>query len=306
MKVLFLAPLLIGLSGSAQASPDGADLSPYGTPCRYPDSALAAKVEGAVGLSYNGTDEGRLVDVRILQHSGNAELDDAALQCVAKWQFDPKSPMAKFYRGQKRLSINWRIPAPIPGKVQEKPAGYEGGIPHLCLMDYPAQAVRDHIGGIVRVAFLIKADGSVEDVRVDNSSGSDLLDRAALGCVRHWRYRPAVDNGNPKDVPWKAEVVWRIRDPEQIFAPVMACTSAYAIKPEQIARGDGLTDLSFVIIGDKATAIKVIHSSGSDELDEVAKTCVMNTSFAVMMLREGEKESKAIRINWKLVLSKAK
>ena len=258
-----------------------------------------------MGISYRGTDDGRLVDVRILQSSGNVELDNAALRCVAHWQFDPKGPVAEFHHGQQRLSINWRIPATVPGKTPERPVGYDSGIPHVCMMDYPLQAVRDHISGVVRVAFLIKANGKVDDVKVEGSSGNDLLDRAALRCVKYWRYRPAVDNGKAVDVPWKADIVWRVRDPAQIIAPVVACTSAHSVKPGPIVFGDGLTDLSFVITGGKATEIKVLRSSGNVELDEAAKACVRDTSFAVMMQQDGERESETIRIDWKAILSKA-
>jgi len=308
MKRLLLVSLIVWLFNPAAASPDvvpTTDSSSFGTPCPYPDSALKAKAEGSVMVAYHGGDDGKITDVQIVQSSGNAELDNAALQCVGRWQFDPKGPRAPFYLGKQRLSINWRIPSPVPGKPPEPPAGYDSGIPHVCLMDYPLQAVRAGVGGTTTVAFRIKANGKVDDIKIDTTSGSDLLDRASLGCVKYWRYRPAVEKSKPVDVPWKAEIKWRA-DPTPLFAPVGACTAAYPVKTEQLTRGDGRTDISIVITGGSATEVSVAHSSGDADLDEAAAACVRSISFAPMHQREGEKEAHTFRIDWKTILSKAK
>ena len=214
----------------------------------------------------------------------------------------------RFRLGEQRLTINWRIPVPVPGKPPEPPGGYEGaaGIPHNCLMDYPPQAVRAGIGGTTRVAFRVKTNGKVDDIKIDTTSGSDLLDRASLGCVKYWRYLPAVENDKPVEVPWKADIVWRLRDPAKIFAPIGACAAAYPVKAEQVSRDDGRTDVSFVITGGKATQVVVAHASGDADLDEAAATCARNTSFAIMQQLEWEKEAHTIRVDWKAILSKAK
>lgn len=52
------------------------------------------------------------------------------------------------------------------------------------MLRYPAQARRQGIRGETRVSFVVVADGSVSAVRVVGSSGSDILDNAALEAVR--------------------------------------------------------------------------------------------------------------------------
>ena len=55
------------------------------------------------------------------------------------------------------------------------------------------------IQGDVRLAFVIAADGSVDDVRVVRSLHPDL-DEAAVAAVRKSVFRPAVKNGVPVPV----------------------------------------------------------------------------------------------------------
>ncbi len=50
-------------------------------------------------------------------------------------------------------------------------------------LNYPAVARRNGWEGETRVAFLIRADGQIEHLRVEQSSGQALLDRQALAAV---------------------------------------------------------------------------------------------------------------------------
>ena len=59
-------------------------------------------------------------------------------------------------------------------------------------LDYPLQAVRRHVEGIVSIAVQVDAEGRVEDARVLRSSGNRLLDRAARENLLRWRFDPAA------------------------------------------------------------------------------------------------------------------
>jgi protein TonB len=66
------------------------------------------------------------------------------------------------------------------------------------LPPYPELAIRLRQNGIVTLRIALGADGSIGDVRIEKSSGSSLLDDAAVAWVKtHWRYRPATENGTP-------------------------------------------------------------------------------------------------------------
>lgn len=63
---------------------------------------------------------------------------------------------------------------------------------------YPELARRMQQEGTVTLRIALGIDGTIGDVRVEQSSGSSFLDDAAVAWVKsHWRYRPATQNGAP-------------------------------------------------------------------------------------------------------------
>ena len=85
------------------------------------------------------------------------------------------------------------------------------GRPHVCGQDYPPISQRLGEQGVTMLAFHITADGSVTNITVANSSGSERLDNAAISCAANWHYKPAIEAGHPVEVPWKAQVVWNLK-----------------------------------------------------------------------------------------------
>jgi protein TonB len=85
------------------------------------------------------------------------------------------------------------------------------GRAHTCANEYPALATRLGHQGKVTLAFHIATDGSVKDASVVDSSGYDELDQAAISCASKWRYKPAIQNGQPIEVPWKTVVNYNLR-----------------------------------------------------------------------------------------------
>lgn len=69
---------------------------------------------------------------------------------------------------------------------------------------YPARALRRGEQGTVMVSAQVGPDGVPSGVDVARSSGSRLLDRAAVDAVRRWRFRPAMADGRP--VPGRVQV----------------------------------------------------------------------------------------------------
>ncbi len=71
---------------------------------------------------------------------------------------------------------------------------------------YPASAAAEGVQGTCLLRVLVGETGEVLEVEVTGSSGDRRLDAAAKECVRHWRYRPAVQNGEPRRVYSPAKV----------------------------------------------------------------------------------------------------
>lgn len=87
------------------------------------------------------------------------------------------------------------------------------GRPHVCPQErwYPPIAIRMNETGVTTLAFTIGTDGSISNISVAESSGHDDLDQAAVRCAQTWSpYRPAMQNGQPISVPWKAAVRWQL------------------------------------------------------------------------------------------------
>jgi protein TonB len=56
---------------------------------RYPDSARRRGIEGTVIVKAYVTEQGRVKEVQVEQSTGHADLDQAAVEAVGRWRFDP-------------------------------------------------------------------------------------------------------------------------------------------------------------------------------------------------------------------------
>ena len=66
--------------------------------------------------------------------------------------------------------------------------------------NYPPLLRDAGIGGSVRVYFLISETGRVADVRIDQTSGHEALDQAALAVASVYRFAPAMNRDQPVPV----------------------------------------------------------------------------------------------------------
>jgi protein TonB len=62
---------------------------------------------------------------------------------------------------------------------------------------YPAIARDRGWEGRVVIRCAVDATGEVTEARVEESSGREVLDEAALAAVRRWRFEPALEEGTP-------------------------------------------------------------------------------------------------------------
>jgi len=90
---------------------------------------------------------------------------------------------------------------------------YPGAAFHLTVRHQDLGASVAVVGseGAVTVRALVLADGIVRNVEVARSSGSDVLDRAAVEAVRGWQFTPAARDGVPQDAYVTVEVRYVVR-----------------------------------------------------------------------------------------------
>lgn len=62
---------------------------------------------------------------------------------------------------------------------------------------YPLAAFRAGAGGTVQLRVRVDAEGRLQDVQVESSSGRDDLDVAAMDAARQWTYAPGRLDGTP-------------------------------------------------------------------------------------------------------------
>ncbi len=74
---------------------------------------------------------------------------------------------------------------------------------------YPAVARRLRLEGTATIRVLVSAQGLPKQVKLQNSSGVQVLDEAALEAVQHWTFVPARRGNNP--IPAEVDVPVRFR-----------------------------------------------------------------------------------------------
>lgn len=76
--------------------------------------------------------------------------------------------------------------------------------------DYPARALRNGDTGTVGLALLIGTDGRVSDSKVQRSSGSRELDRAAQSALSLCKFKPAMQGGVAQPAWGQIAYVWTL------------------------------------------------------------------------------------------------
>lgn len=76
---------------------------------------------------------------------------------------------------------------------------------------YPPMGIRLGHEGTVRVVIALDEAGNVISAQVETSSGYQELDAAAVAWVKsHWRYQPALRDGQPVPATTRAAVTFRL------------------------------------------------------------------------------------------------
>ncbi len=103
-------------------------------------------------------------------------------------------PDAKISRSTPTPAKNESMAPPSPADSPvARPDAAVGLLRRKLCPDYPPLARQAHVKGSVVLDANISKDGAVENLRA--VSGHPLLIPAAIDAVKHWRYKPYVQNG---------------------------------------------------------------------------------------------------------------
>jgi protein TonB len=74
---------------------------------------------------------------------------------------------------------------------------------------YPKASLINEETGTVTMAFLVSADGKVIESKVDTSSGSKSLDKAAISAFSLCKFKPGTKDGKVEQMWIKVDFVWK-------------------------------------------------------------------------------------------------
>lgn len=89
----------------------------------------------------------------------------------------------------------------------EVPASFD---PKSCKAEYPKASLMNEEQGTVSMAFLVNADGSVVDSKLEKTSGFKNLDKAAMKSLSACKFKPGTKDGAPAQTWTKVDYAWRL------------------------------------------------------------------------------------------------
>jgi protein TonB len=104
---------------------------------------------------------------------------------------------------------------PPPGQVEKESVRYAANFDpryaHMIQPNYPGIARSMGAEGTVELVVTIGEDGLVKTVTLAKSSGYDELDTAALKhAQKHWRFKPATEDGKPVVSTVRRRIVFKL------------------------------------------------------------------------------------------------
>lgn len=171
--------------------------------------------------------------------------------------------------------IAWGQAAPPPPQTSSTQSI---GKPHVCLQDYPIEAIVAGEQGTTTIGYRITTAGTVVGLHIVEPSGSKVLDDAAMTCAETWRYKPAIKDGQPIEVPWKAQVRWvlHLPPPDPAATAVFRACAATNMPLPAALKPDSYTEVLLTISGTVVTNARIRHASGDAALDARALNCAKN------------------------------
>lgn len=146
------------------------------------DKTANVEATGVTGLTFTIATSGHRENVQVVRSSGSATLDDLAVLCSRSWRYKPAMHDDKAVEALWSVDVQWGTPS-LPVLID--------GIDHPTCRTSAKPDELMGIDGHTQVSFLL-VGGTMIDLRVAHSSGSEVLDRAALACVGHRQYRETV------------------------------------------------------------------------------------------------------------------
>ena len=189
-------------------------------PAVYPQAMKRSGLRGEVLLGFVITKEGNVSNVVVL-NSNNPGFNEAAIEALKEWKFEPAQHDGKPEDAKMRLTIVFSkdygardfatVEQPSKKDQDKLPEQYRYDVapqPQGVLTPvYPYQQLRDKIEGKVTVVFLINEDGKISDVKVMEATSPDM-GQAMVAAVESFSFLPALKDGKPTSTIMKMAQVF--------------------------------------------------------------------------------------------------
>ena len=182
----------------------------------YPEEARKAGIEGIVILEAKADEQGNVVEARVLRSV--PELDQAALDAVKQWTYEPLTidgkPRKVLFTVTVRFALKEGDRAKLVERFAQGAVKAEGDIkPPMLIKEvapvYPEAARAAGVQGVVILS--VKADGKGRVVDVMVLRSIPLLDQAAIDSVRQWVYEPKIIDGKAMPVVFTVTVRFQLK-----------------------------------------------------------------------------------------------
>ena len=213
----------------------------------YPAEARKAGVQGVVIMHAIISKTGTIEDLKVI--SGPELLQQAAVDAVQRWTYSPYILDCKPVEVETSITVNFTFggakpvpppPPPLealhqsseidmlhegtPPVVQSAPAESDdaggavkkvgGGVSAPVLVkqvepQFSPEAKQNKIGGPVAVSLIVDEQGMPQKVHVSRGVGNGL-DEKAVEAVKQYRFKPAMENGQPVAVYLYVEVNFEV------------------------------------------------------------------------------------------------
>ena len=164
----------------------------------YPDEARKARVQGVVILEVTIETDGTVSATKVLRSV--PMFDQAAVDAVRQWRFENVS-----HRVLATVTVAFKLDDGAKAAAEPKADAKPGQTPvkvYDVRPEYPEEARKQGVSGVVVLELTIDPDGHVSDVEVlrvgltgvepdvEKRGAIPALDKAAIDAVRQWRYEP--------------------------------------------------------------------------------------------------------------------
>ncbi len=171
----------------------------------YPEEARRASVNGNVAVLLTIAENGMAEDIEIERGAGFG-LDEAAINAVRGWRFEPATKGGAIVRYRTRMEIGFKLLTRDEGQITrlafdlppaaERPILIRGIVP---------PTPREPVDTKLRVSLTVAPDGVPRDVSlIDGAPGRWAED--AVPQIREWRFDPARLKGKAIEVKGILEV----------------------------------------------------------------------------------------------------